>query len=139
MSWSQLHKGFIVPSKLFECMFFEVAQIKLMVWFFREILNISQHIEFCGALCGENVVSKEKKIVSSVKVPRLEFLSLPSADQLPLNFYKLPWIEQNITKLDWKSTMYSVVKSLEIFIFILLCLIFSRFLILFIYVINIGQ
>ena len=89
-------------------------------------------------LCGENMVSKKSKIVCSVKVSRLEFVSLPIADQLQPNFYKLPCVEQRITKLYWKSTMYSVVKCPWIFIFILLCLIFSQFLILFIYIINIG-
>ena len=38
-----------------------------------------------------------------------------------LKTYKLPYVEQKVTKLDWRSTMYSVVK----FFFILLCLIFS--------------
>ena len=56
------------------------------------------------------MVSKKMKIVCSVKVYRLEFASLPFADQLQPNFYKLPFLEQNITKVDWKSTMYSAVK-----------------------------
>ena len=60
-------------------------------------------------LCGENV-SKKLKIVSSVTVSRLEFVSVPIADQLEPNFYKLSFNEQSITKLDRKSTMYSVVK-----------------------------
>ena len=90
--------------------------------------------------CSEKIyaVSKESKIVCSVKVSWLEFVSLPIADQLQLNFYKLPCLEQKITKLDWKSTMYNVVKYPWIFIFVLLCLIFSRFLILFMCIINIG-
>ena len=88
-------------------------------------------------LCGGNMLSKKSKIVCSVKITRLEFVSLPIADQLQPNFYILPYLEQMITKLDWKSTMYSVVKCPWIFIFILLCLIFSRFLILFIYIISI--
>ena len=45
-------------------------------------------------------------------------------------------MEQRITKLNWKRTMYIAVKCRWIFIFILLCLIFSRFLILFIYTIT---
>ena len=56
------------------------------------------------------MVSKKSKIVCSVKVYRLEFVSLPFADQLQPSFYKLPFLEQNITKVDWKSTMYSAVK-----------------------------
>ena len=51
-------------------------------------------------MCGENMVSKKSKIVCSVKVSRLEFVSLPIADQLQPNFYKLPCVEQRITKLD---------------------------------------
>ena len=82
------------------------------------------------------MVSKKSKIVCSVKVCRLEFVSLPFADQLQPNFYKLPCLEQKITKLDSKSTMYSAVKCLQIFIFVLLCLIFSLYLLLFIYTIN---
>ena len=38
-------------------------------------------------------------------------------------------MEQRITKLDWKSTMYSVVKYPKIFIFMLLCLILYWFLV----------
>ena len=90
-------------------------------------------------LCGKNMVSKESKIVWSVKVSRPEFVSLPTADQIKPNFYKLPCVEQRITKLDWKRTMHSLVKCPYIFIFVLLFLIFSWFLILFIYIINIGQ
>ena len=84
------------------------------------------------------MASKKSKIVCSVKVSRLEFVSLPTADQLQPNFYRLPCVEQGVTKLNWKSTIYSVVKCPWIFHFILLCLIFSRFLILFIYITNIG-
>ena len=46
------------------------------------------------------MVSKILKIVCSVKVSRLEFVSLPTADQLQPNFYKLASEEQRITKLD---------------------------------------
>ena len=46
------------------------------------------------------MVSKKLKIVCSVKVSRLEFLSLPIVDQLQLNFYKLTCAEQRIIKLD---------------------------------------
>ena len=73
------------------------------------------------------MVSKKSKIVCSVKVCRLELVSLPFADQLQPNFYKLPCLEQKITKVDWKSTMYSAVKCPWIFIFILFRLIFSVF------------
>ena len=45
------------------------------------------------------MVSKKSKIVYSVKVSRLEFVSLPIADQLQPNFYELPFVEQRITKL----------------------------------------
>ena len=83
------------------------------------------------------MVSKKSKIVCSVKVSRLEFVSLPVVDQLQTNVYTLACVKQRITKLDWKSTMYSVAKCPRIFIFILLCLIFSWFLMLFIYIINI--
>ena len=82
--------------------------------------------------------SKKSNIICSVKVSGLKFGSLPIADQLQPNFYKLSCAEQRITKLDWKSTMYSIIEYLWIFTSILLCLIFSRFLILFIYIINIG-
>ena len=51
-------------------------------------------------LCGENMASKKSKIICSVKVSRLVFVSLPIADQLQSNFYKLPCLEQRITKLD---------------------------------------
>ena len=56
------------------------------------------------------MVSKKMKIVCSVKVYRLEFVSLTLADQLQPNFYKRSCLEQNITKIDWESTMYSAVK-----------------------------
>ena len=46
------------------------------------------------------MVSKKSKIVCSVKVSRLEFASLPIADQLQPNLYKPPCLEQRITKLD---------------------------------------
>ena len=84
------------------------------------------------------MVSKKSKIVYSVKVSTLKFVSLPIADQFQPKFCKLPCVEQRIAKLDWKITMYRVVNCPWIFIFILLCLILSRFLILFIYIINIG-
>ena len=58
------------------------------------------------------MVSKKSKIVCSVKVSRLECLSLPVVDQLQLNFYKVPCVEQRITKLDGKSTMCSVFECL---------------------------
>ena len=61
-------------------------------------------------LYGENMVSKKSKIVCSVKVSRLKFVYLPIAEQLQPHFYKLQCVEQRTTKLDWKSTMYSVVK-----------------------------
>ena len=51
-------------------------------------------------LFGENMVSKKSKIVCSVKVCRLELVSLPFADQLQPNFYKPPCLEQKITKVD---------------------------------------
>ena len=53
------------------------------------------------------MVSKKLKIVCSVKVYRLEFVSLTITDQLQPNFNKLRCVEQMITKLDLKSTMYS--------------------------------
>ena len=58
-------------------------------------------------LCEENVVSK-KYLLS--KVSRQECVSLRIPDQLQPDFYKLPCVKQMITKLDWKSTMCSVVK-----------------------------
>ena len=56
------------------------------------------------------MVSKKLKIACSVKVSRLEFVSLPIVDQLQPSFYKLPCVEQRITKLDRKGTICSVVK-----------------------------
>ena len=56
------------------------------------------------------MISKKSKIVYSVKVCRREFVSLPFADKLQPNFYKLPSLEQRTAKLDCKSTMYSTVK-----------------------------
>ena len=70
-------------------------------------------------LYGENMVSKKSKIVCSVKVSRLEFVFLHIVDQLQPSFYKLSCVEQRITKLYRKITMYSVVKWPWIFIFIL--------------------
>ena len=61
-------------------------------------------------LFGENMVSKKLKIFCSVKVSKLEFVSLPIVDQLQPNFYKLPCVEQRVTKPYWKSTMHSAVK-----------------------------
>ena len=46
------------------------------------------------------MVSKKWKIVCSVKVCRLELVSLPFADKIQSNFYKLPSLEQKITKVD---------------------------------------
>ena len=46
------------------------------------------------------MVSKISKMVCSVKVSRLEFVYLPTADQLQPNFYKLQCAEQRTTKLD---------------------------------------
>ena len=83
------------------------------------------------------MVSKKSKIVCLVKVSRLELVFLPFADKLQPIFYKLPCLEQKITKVDWKSTMYSAVKCPWIFVFILFCVIFYLFLLLFIYTINI--
>ena len=51
-------------------------------------------------LCGENLISKKLKIVCSVTLSRLGFVSVPITDQLERNFYKLPCVEQRITKLD---------------------------------------
>ena len=55
-------------------------------------------------LCEENMVSKKSKIFCSVKVSRLEIVSLLITDQLQQDFYKLSCAEQSIIKLDWKST-----------------------------------
>ena len=46
------------------------------------------------------MVSKKFKIICSVKVSRLKFVSLPSADQLQQNFNKLLYVEHRIAKLD---------------------------------------
>ena len=54
------------------------------------------------------MVSKKSKIVCSVKVSRLEFVSLPIADQLQPNFYKLPCVEQRITKLETEKVPCTV-------------------------------
>ena len=55
----------------------------------------------------EQINRKKLKTVCSVTVSRLVcFLSI--ADQLQPNFYKLPCLEQRITKRDWKSTIHSV-------------------------------
>ena len=44
-----------------------------------------------AVLCGENIQkSKKSKTVCSVKLSRLESVSLPIADQLQPNFCKLP-------------------------------------------------
>ena len=77
---------------------------------FKEILNISHQNKFCGAVWRKYGNSKKSKIVCSVKLSRLEFVSLPITDQLQPNFYKLSCVEQWITKLDGKSNMYRVVK-----------------------------
>ena len=58
------------------------------------------------------MTSERLKIVCSVTVFRLEFVSVPIADQLQSNFYKLSCVRERIKKLDNKSTMYSVVKCL---------------------------
>ena len=46
------------------------------------------------------MVSKKSKIVCLVKVSRLELVFLPFADKLQPIFYKLPCLEQKITKVD---------------------------------------
>ena len=46
-------------------------------------------------LCGENMLSKKSKTVCSVKVSRLEYVSLPIANQLQPNFSKMPGVEQD--------------------------------------------
>ena len=56
------------------------------------------------------MISEKLKIVCSVTVSRLEFVPVPIADQLQSDFYNLSCVEQRITKLDCKSTIYSVVK-----------------------------
>ena len=62
-------------------------------------------------LCEKNMISKKLNIVYSVTISRVDFVSIPIPDQLQPNLYKLPFVEKRITKLDSKSTMYSVVKS----------------------------
>ena len=84
------------------------------------------------------MVITKSKIVCSVNLCRLEFVSLPFADQPQPNFYKLPSLEQKITKVDWKSTIYSAIRCPWIFIFILFFVIFYLFLFFFIYTININ-
>ena len=51
-------------------------------------------------LCAENMVIKKSKIVCSVNLSRLDFVFLPIANQLHPNIYKLPFLEQRITKID---------------------------------------
>ena len=51
-------------------------------------------------LCGKNMIKKKLKIFCSVTVSRVEFVSIPIPDQLQPNLYKLPFVEQRITKLD---------------------------------------
>ena len=46
------------------------------------------------------MISKKLMIVCSVTVFRLEFVSVPIADHLQPNFYKLPCAEKKIAKLD---------------------------------------
>ena len=67
----------------------------------------AQQILWC---CVEKILVEKLKIVCSVTLSRLEFVSVPIADQLQPHFDKLPYVEQRITKPDWTSTMYSVVK-----------------------------
>ena len=55
------------------------------------------NLTYFVVLCGGNMVSKKLKIVCSVKVSRLEFVSLHIADQKQPSFYKLPYVEQMIT------------------------------------------
>ena len=43
---------------------------------------------------------KKLKIVCLVTESKLEFISVPIADQLQPNFDKMPCVEQRITKLD---------------------------------------
>ena len=67
------------------------------------ILKHSRHDfsgkHLCDGYCMD-IVSKKSKIVCSVKVFRLEFVPLVFVDQLQPNFYKLPCLEQKITKVD---------------------------------------
>ena len=44
------------------------------------------------------------EIVCPVTVSRLEFVPVPIAEQLQPIFYKMPGVEQRVTKLDRKST-----------------------------------
>ena len=46
------------------------------------------------------MVSRKSKIVFSVKVSRLEFVSLPIADQIQPNVINRHCVEQGITQLD---------------------------------------
>ena len=46
------------------------------------------------------MISKKLKIVRSVTVSRLEFVSVLIAGQLQPNFSKLPCVQKRITKLD---------------------------------------
>ena len=46
------------------------------------------------------MISKKLNIVCLITVSRLEFVSVPIADQLQPNFYKLLYVGQRITKLD---------------------------------------
>ena len=46
------------------------------------------------------MISKKLKIVFSVTVSRLEFVSVLIAGQLQPNFFKLPFVQKRITKLD---------------------------------------
>ena len=76
-----------------------------------------------------------------VKLSRQEFVSLPIADRLQPNFYKLPsmcGIEDYKTRLK-KYHVQCCQMFLHLSLHTSQCLIFSRFLILFIYIINIGQ
>ena len=56
------------------------------------------------------MISKKLKIVFSVIVSRLEFVSVLIAGQLQPNFFKLPFVQKRITKLDRKSTLHRVIK-----------------------------
>ena len=46
------------------------------------------------------MISKKLKIVFSVIVSRLEFVSVLIAGQLQPNVFKLPFVQKRITKLD---------------------------------------
>ena len=93
---------FCLNVKVFECS-------KLTAYSFREILHISQHNKFCGA-ARRKYDQWKLKIFCLVTVCRLEFVSLPIADQFQSNFHNLPFVKQRIIKLDRKSTMYNVAK-----------------------------